>query len=72
MAELSGFDPDDEDLSGLNEFSVGKKIKISLADMDLPSWRHELLGDLELITALLDSINRVQPEDDAKLQHLLR
>lgn len=72
LTNLSGFDPDDEDLSGLNEFSVGKKIKISLADMDLPSWRHELLGDLELITALLDSVNRVQPEDDAKLQHLLQ
>ncbi|WP_020683180.1 helicase-related protein [Marinobacterium rhizophilum] len=72
LADFSAFDPDDEDLSGLNDFTVGKKIKISLADMDLPSWRHELSTDLELINALLETINKVTPEDDAKLQHLLQ
>ncbi|MFC6674089.1 helicase-related protein [Marinobacterium aestuariivivens] len=72
LADFSTFDPDDEDLSGLNDFTVGKKIKISLADMDLPSWRHELSTDLELINALLETINKVTPEDDAKLQHLLQ
>ncbi|WP_204368209.1 helicase-related protein [Nitrincola lacisaponensis] len=71
LADFSGFDPDDEDLSGLNDFTVGKKIKISLADMDLPSWRHELSADLVLIEALQESINKITPEDDAKLQHLL-
>ncbi|WP_231902534.1 SNF2-related protein [Microbulbifer thermotolerans] len=72
LADLSSFDPDDEDLSGLNDFTVGKKIKISLADMDLPSWRHELSADLELINALLETVNKIAPEDDAKLQHLLQ
>lgn len=72
LADFSGFDPDDEDLSGLNDFTVGKKIKISLADMDLPSWRHELSADLVLIEALQENINKIPPEDDAKLQHLLQ
>jgi SNF2 family DNA or RNA helicase len=72
LADFSGFDPDDDDLSGLNEFTVGKKIKISLADMDLPSWRHELSADLVLIEALQENINKITPEDDAKLQHILQ
>lgn len=72
LADFSGFDPDDEDLSGLNDFTVGKKIKISLADMDLPSWRHELSADLVLIEALQENINKITPEDDAKLQHILQ
>jgi SNF2 family DNA or RNA helicase len=72
LADFSGFDPDDEDLSGLNDFTVGKKINISLADMDLPSWRHELSADLVLIEALQEDINKITPEDDAKLQHLLQ
>lgn len=72
LADFSGSDPDDEDLSGLNDFTVGKKIKISLADMDRPSWRHELSADLVLIEALQENINKITPEDDAKLQHLLQ
>jgi superfamily II DNA or RNA helicase len=65
-----GFDPDDDDLSGLDEFTVGKKIQISLSDMDLPSWKHDLAGDLTLISDLIASMDKVGPEDDAKLQHL--
>jgi hypothetical protein len=38
--------------------------------MDLPSWEHDLKVDLEVINALLDSMAKVTPEDDAKLQHL--
>ena len=66
-----GFDADDEDLAGLDEFTVGKKIQISLADMDLPSWKHDLEADLFLIRELVASMDKVGPEDDAKLQHLM-
>lgn len=65
-----GFDPDDDDLSGLDEFTVGKKIQISLSDMDLPSWKNDLAADLALIGDLIASMDKVGPEDDAKLQHL--
>ncbi|MCP1213346.1 helicase-related protein [Acetobacter okinawensis] len=65
-----GFDTDDDDLNGLDEFTVGRKIKINLADMDLPSWKHDLEVDLTLIRDLIASMDKVGPDDDAKLQHL--
>ena len=71
LAEMSDFDPEDDDLSGLDEFTVGKKVQISLADMDLPSWKHDLAADLVLIKDLIASMDKVKPADDAKLQHLL-
>ena len=71
LAQPSQFDPEDEDLSGLDEFTVGKKVKISLADMDLPSWKHDLAADLILIDDLIASMEKVEPGDDSKLQHLV-
>lgn len=67
---LENLDAEDDDLSMLNGGEVGGKVKISLADMDLPSWEHDLSVDLEIIDALLASMNKITPEDDAKLQHL--
>ena len=64
-------DPDDDELADLEEFAVGKKVQISLADMDLPSWKHDLQADLALLEELLASMEKVEPADDAKLQHLL-
>ena len=71
-ADLDGLDTEDDEFAGVAEFTVGKKIKISLADMDLPSWKHELSADHIIILDLLGSMELVAPEDDAKLQHLLR
>ena len=68
--QLQNLDADDDDLPILGEHEIGGKIKISLADMDLPSWEHELKCDLEIIDALLVSMNKITPADDAKLQHL--
>jgi len=62
--------PDLEDMSGAGSDAVGGKIKINLADMDLPRWEHELTEDLALIDALLASMDQVTPQQDAKLQHL--
>lgn len=69
-ADIEEFEAEDEDLSGFDEFTVGKKIQISLADMDLPSWKHDLEADLLLIEQLLASMRLVKPEHDAKLLHL--
>ncbi len=41
-----------------------------MADMDVPSWEHDLRGDLVLIDALLSEMQKISPADDAKLQHL--
>nr|WP_289137148.1 helicase-related protein [uncultured Halomonas sp.] len=71
LDDIDAFD-DDESFSGLDEFTVGKKVQISLADMDLSSWRHDLAADLALIDNLLESMRQVAPADDTKLQHLLK
>lgn len=73
---FSDLDPEEDDLPDLEDLgssgsdAVGGKIKISLADMDLPRWEHELTEDLKLIEALLASMDQVTPQEDAKLQHL--
>jgi len=69
---LANLEGDDDELPILDDETgeIGGKVKISLVDMDLPSWERDLKGDLELIDTLLASMNKITPEDDAKLQHL--
>lgn len=69
---LEDLDAEDDELVELDESDnlIGGKVKISLADMDLPSWEHELKLDLDVIETLLASMNKITPDDDAKLQHL--
>ncbi|GMM62430.1 helicase-related protein [Novosphingobium sp. IK01] len=69
LADVS-MDDEDDDIGGVGEFTVGKKVQISLADMDVPSWKHDLEADLFLIRELTASMELVGPGDDAKLQHL--
>lgn len=71
LADAELIDAEDDDLAGLGDFTVGKKVQISLADMDLPSWKHDLEADLVLIEALVASMEKVEPADDAKLQNLM-
>jgi hypothetical protein len=68
IAELEN---EDDDLIGLSVDLVGGKIKISLADMDLLSWEHDLTSDLLIIEELLISMSKVSVADDSKLQHLM-
>jgi len=68
--QLENLDVDDDDLPTLGDSEIGSKVKISLGDMDLPSWEHELQVDMEIIDGLLASMNKVTPADDAKLQHV--
>lgn len=71
-AMLQDLDADEDDLPDPyeEEGDIGGKVKISLADMDLPSWTHDLTADLDVIAALLASMNKITPVEDAKLQHL--
>ncbi len=59
---------DDDDI--LQEMTFGKKIEIQLTDMDLKSWQQDLQADLVMIQALLESMKKITPQDDDKLQHL--
>lgn len=67
---LESLEADDDDVPVFSGDAIGGKVKISLADMDLPSWEADLSADLAVISALLASMNKVGPKDDAKLQHL--
>lgn len=67
-AQESEFDMDD---SNTDYFSVGKKIKIDLADMDYKTWRTELQQDAEVLELLTLMVADITPEHDGKLQELL-
>ena len=71
---VSAFDDaefDDDDMPDVDAaYSTGGKIKIDLEDMDLPSWQHDLERDLDVIDGLLEEMQKVSPQEDAKLQHL--
>lgn len=67
---LADLDAEEDEFPNLGNAEIGKRIKISLTDMDLPSWERDLKGDLERIDILWASMNKITPEDDAKLQHL--
>ncbi|TCT11052.1 helicase-related protein [Paralcaligenes ureilyticus] len=72
-AALEDLDPDEDELSDLDDESseIGSKVRINLADMDLPSWEFDLKADLDVIQNLLDAMTQITPQDDAKLQHLI-
>ncbi len=66
---LENLEAEEDDFADLGE-SVGGKVQISLSDMDVDLWKNDLSGDLALIEALMASMVKITPEDDAKLQHL--
>ncbi|MDC1502489.1 helicase-related protein [Gammaproteobacteria bacterium] len=67
---LDTIELEDEDLNSLSDFIVGGKTQVKLADMDLPSWEHDLRNDLVLINELVQEMAKVIPADDLKLQHI--
>lgn len=69
-AAFENADEDDMDLSENGEDSIGGKIKISLADMDLDLWSFDLGNDLAILLELFAEMAKITPDDDAKLQQL--
>lgn len=68
-ASRDDWDIDDENTEF---FTVGKKVKIELADMDWKSWRNELQQDADVLELLTLMAADITPEHDTKLQELLR
>ena len=64
----SEFDIDD---GNTEYFTVGKKVKIELADMDYKSWRKELKADVDVLERLL-MVADITPQHDCKLQEVLK
>jgi len=62
---------DDNSDDWLNdEFSIGDKVKINLADMNTTGWKEDLQADYYIAATLLEEMKRVTPEHDTKLQDL--
>ena len=68
-AKSEDLDMDDENTEF---FTVGRKIKIDLVDMDWKSWRAALQQDVDVIEQLTSMIANITPEHDSKLQNLLQ
>ncbi|MCI9333049.1 MAG: DEAD/DEAH box helicase family protein [Oscillibacter sp.] len=73
MQDLSGtaaeFDLDDQNT---DFFSVGKKVKIDLRDIDCISWKRDIDADLEELRILIAMVEDITPEYDFKLGELTR
>ena len=52
------------------DISTEGKVKISFADMDIPSWKNDLENDHTLILMLREEMEKISVSEDAKLQHL--
>lgn len=71
LQDLSDADEFDLDDQNTDYFSVGRKIKIDLADMDYLSWLRDLEKDADNLQLLSLMIGDITPEHDTKLQTLL-
>lgn len=68
ISNVDEFDEEDQNTDDL--FSLGKKVKIDLADMDYVSWRESLAKDAEVLELLTLMVGDITPEHDSKLQEL--
>jgi hypothetical protein len=69
-AGFSDLDADDDDFELPTSGTVGKKVQIDLADMDIESWNRDLAHDGMIISQLLESVEVITPEHDLKLRIL--
>ena len=67
--EAADFDMDDQNT---DYFTVGKKLRIDIADMDYVTWRDTLQRDADTLELLLTMISDITAEHDSKLQKLLQ
>ncbi|RLA82949.1 MAG: ATP-dependent helicase, partial [Epsilonproteobacteria bacterium] len=67
--DSTDIDIDDEDWLD-DDFSIGNKVQINLADMDTQSWKQDLENDKYIALAILEDMYKITPEHDTKLQIL--
>lgn len=62
----------DEDVEDLldDQFSIGKKVKINLEDMNTIGWRQDLVADYVILKKLINEMEKINPEHDLKLREL--
>lgn len=67
----SALDLDSDDQEA-DLFTVGKKVKIALGDMDYVTWERDLQEDLTILSLLVSMVEDITPEHDSKLNMLLK
>ena len=73
MRDLSGVSADfDDDDQNTDFFSVGKKVRIDLRDMDYISWKRDIDADKDTLQLLILMVEDITPEYDYKLNELYR
>lgn len=70
LDDLSAAEDWDADDQNTDFFTVGRKIKIDLADMDYLTWLRDLQSDAETLQLLLFMVADITPEHDSKLRQL--
>lgn len=73
MKDLSfdaDYDFDDQNTTDI--FAIGKKVQIDLNDMDYISWLKDLKIDESILSGLESLIEDITPENDSKLQELIK
>jgi SNF2 family DNA or RNA helicase len=69
-ATIGDLDAGDDEFEFPTRGTVGTKVQIDLADMDIESWQHDLTHDAAVIAELLSGVSVVTPQRDLKLQAL--
>ncbi len=69
LKDITDTDFDEDDLND-DIFTIGRKVKIDIADMDYRTWKRELEQDREILDLLIMMISDITPEHDSKLQTL--
>lgn len=72
LKDLTGAADFDADDMESDLFTVGRKVKIALEDMDYLTWKRDLQADFETLALLLGMVADITPGHDSKLQTLLQ
>ena len=72
LKDLTGAADFDADDMESDLFTVGRKVKIALEDMDYLTWPRDLQTDFETLQLLLGMVADITPGHDSKLQTLLQ
>lgn len=72
LRDLTGAADFDADDMESDLFTVGRKVKIALEDMDYLTWQRDLQTDFETLQLLLGMVADITPGHDSKLQTLLQ
>lgn len=72
LKDLTGAADFDADDMESDLFTVGRKVKIALEDMDYLTWQRDFQTDFETLQLLLGMVADITPGHDSKLQTLLQ